>query len=317
MAKVTVIAALFNHEKYLSQAIESVINQTYKDWELIIWDDGSTDQSLEIAKKFQKMDSRIKVFTHENKMNLGQEKTRNLAIDKSSGEFLSLLDTDDYFLPSKLERLVDRMKDPTVGLVYGRTDFYDEKTQKIIKSGIQNNPSGNVLSDLIYDNFICACSVLIRKNIINEGIQFDSNYKTCGEYPLWVEIAKKWKVSFVDEVIAVWRKHNENTGTKYELLAKEELVLLKKKWIEDKSLGEIKGEIYKSYYKSVYDLAAMNYQKLNLEVCKKLCKEILLTTNSEKKYQMKAQIMYSLCLIGKLPNQMISKFKTFIWEMRK
>ena len=83
MARVSIITALYNHEKYVGQAIESVLAQTYGDWEHIIWDDGSSDGSLKVAERYAARDARVKVFAHPGGANRGQENTRNAALEKA------------------------------------------------------------------------------------------------------------------------------------------------------------------------------------------------------------------------------------------
>lgn len=317
MAKIGVIAALFNHERYLSIAIESVLEQTFQDWELIIWDDGSMDRSLEIAQKYRKRDSRVKVFQHPDGVNLGQEATRNAAIQNTDSEFISLLDTDDYYYPKKLELLLNAFTEESIGLVYGKTKFLNDQTQQLNDSGIKHEPSGDVLKDLIWDNFICAGSVLFRKKFIDNGMQFDINLKTCGEYPLWVEIASKSKIVHVNEYVSVWRDHGINTGSKYDVLAKEELVRLKKNWIINKKYNLNDDDLSHSLIKSLYDLASIYYDKLELKKCIKICNEILTYKNINLSILMKSQILKTLCMIGKHPNIILSKLKNKIFKMKK
>lgn len=317
MAKIGVIAALFNHERYISKAIESVLEQTYQDWELIIWDDGSIDRSLEIAKQYEKKDARIKVFQHPGNKNMGQEASRNAALQKTEAEFIALLDTDDYYLPRKLELLLGAFTDQNIGLTYGKTKFLNEQTQELKDSGIMYEPSGDVLKDLIWDNFICAGSVLFRKKFIETGLQFDAHFKTCGEYPLWVEIASKSKVVHVPEYVSVWRDHGVNTGSKLDVLAKEELVELKNNWIREKKYKIDESVLHNSLHKSMYDLASMYYQKLELKKCSKICSEIWELKKVDSKILMKSQILKTICMIGKYPNIIISRLKNKIYEMRK
>src|SRR4051812_3771803 len=107
MAKVSIITALYNHESYVGAAIESVLAQTFGDWELIVWDDGSSDRSLAVAQKYAEQDPiRVKIHTHPANANRGQENTRNEALKICSGEFVGLLDSDDVYHPQKLEWLL-------------------------------------------------------------------------------------------------------------------------------------------------------------------------------------------------------------------
>ena len=115
---VSIIMNCFNGERYLESAINSVINQTYKHWELIFWDNKSSDNSAKILKKFK--DKRIRYFYSKNKTVL--YKARNLAIKKSKGKFLAFLDVDDMWEKNKLSLQIPEFKNKKIGLVY--SNFY-------------------------------------------------------------------------------------------------------------------------------------------------------------------------------------------------
>ncbi len=317
MAKISVIAALFNHERYVSEAIESVLCQTYSNWELILWDDGSTDRSLEIARFYAKKDQRIFVFQHENGTNLGQEATRNAAITKSTGEYLSLLDTDDYFLPGKFELLLPFLKKENVGFAYGRAKFLDQQTGKFSDPNIEAEPEGDVVNALLWDNFICAGAVLFKREALESNLRFDTSLKTCGEYPLWVEIALKWKFAKTAEEVAVWRNHGENTGSIYAIEAKEELVNLKERWMNDSRFSDSIYSLKKSYAKNLYDLAALLYQNLDLSRCRNVCNRIGKVEGADQSYLLKAKVLKTLSYSGKLPNYIFSLIKQKLWEIRR
>lgn len=126
MEKVSVVTPFYNAEKYFIEAIESVIGQTYADWELLLIDDGSRDGSTEIAKKYAKeYPDRIFYFQHDNHQNKGKSTSRNLGINRSSGKYIAFLDADDVFLPEKLEKQVAVLKNnPEAVMVYGATLYW-------------------------------------------------------------------------------------------------------------------------------------------------------------------------------------------------
>ncbi|MBP7211859.1 glycosyltransferase family 2 protein, partial [bacterium] len=104
---ISIIIPSYNYEKYIAQSIESVINQTYSDWELIIVDDGSTDNSIEIINSFCQNDDRIKLFTHENCENKGLVQTLKLGISKAKGDWVAILESDDIWTSDCLEHRVN------------------------------------------------------------------------------------------------------------------------------------------------------------------------------------------------------------------
>ena len=113
---VSVIINCFNGEKYLCEALDSVITQTYKNWEIIFWDNQSTDKSAEIFKSYK--DSRLKYYCASSHTAILYE-ARNYALKKTNGDFIAFLDVDDWWLPNKLEKQIPLFDDPNVGLVYG------------------------------------------------------------------------------------------------------------------------------------------------------------------------------------------------------
>lgn len=317
MARVSILMALYNHEKYLATAVESVINQTYLDWELIIWDDGSRDRSLKIAREFEVLhSSQIKVFTHPENKNRGQENTRNAALEKASGEFIGLLDSDDFYHPRKLELLVPCFANSKVGLAFGRADFLSEATREIYDSGIYDEPSGNVFKPLIEENFICAGATLFRRECVQHGLRFDPEFKTIGEYPLWLKIAKDWEFRFVPEKVAVWRYHGENLGSQLALQAKLELVKLCERLLADESYFQFRDEIVRALAKKRYDYASDLYGVLDLEGVRNQCALIVKNLHADPIILAKAAALLTLSYLGKPPNRVLSRGKRLIWEMR-
>ena len=113
---VSVIMNCFNGEKYLRGAIDSVISQTYKNWEIIFWDNQSNDKSAKIFKDYK--DDRLKYYCADSHIEI-LYRARNYALKKANGEFIAFLDVDDWWLPEKLEKQIPLFNDPDVGLVYG------------------------------------------------------------------------------------------------------------------------------------------------------------------------------------------------------
>ena len=124
---VSIIMNCFNGEKYLKNAIDSVILQTYKSWELIFWDNQSKDQSARIFKNYK--DKRLKYYSSESHVEI-LNKARNSALKKANGDFIAFLDTDDWWVKEKLEKLIPLFNDSEVGLVYGNVWIFFEKKPK-------------------------------------------------------------------------------------------------------------------------------------------------------------------------------------------
>ena len=125
---VSILMNCYNGEKYLQEAIDSVLAQTYTNWELIFWDNRSTDQSAEIFKSYN--DTRLKYFLTPEHTDLGGGRAR--AFQYLTGEFIAILDTDDIWFPKKLEKQVPLFEDPEIGFVISDTFFFNEKTEKAL-----------------------------------------------------------------------------------------------------------------------------------------------------------------------------------------
>ena len=121
---VSIIINCFNGEKYLHKALDSIITQTYKNWEIILWDNRSTDKSAEIFNKYN--DSRFKYYYAPLHTDVLYE-AKNYALKKAKGDFLAFLDVDDWWLPNKLKNQMPMFNDPKVGLVYGNFWIFFEK----------------------------------------------------------------------------------------------------------------------------------------------------------------------------------------------
>ena len=157
----------YNGQEFLKHSIESVISQTYKNWELIFWDNKSTDNSSKILKKYK--DKRIKYFYAKKKTTLYE--ARNLAIKKSKGEFIGFLDVDDFWIKNKLELQVPLFQENKVGLVYSNFyKLYKNKKKLAYKNDL---PSGKVTRQIIKNYQIGILTVMLRKSFLNKNKLFD------------------------------------------------------------------------------------------------------------------------------------------------
>ena len=145
---VSVLINCFNGEKYLRQAIESVLAQTYKNWEIVFWDNQSTDSSAEKFHQYAENDNRLRYF-YANKHTLLYE-ARNLAIKKARGEFIAILDADDWWHPRKLEMQIPLFVDKEIGMVYG--NYWSVKEGKKELQYKKDLPRGEILNYLLKDS---------------------------------------------------------------------------------------------------------------------------------------------------------------------
>ncbi|MDQ6770961.1 MAG: glycosyltransferase [Gemmatimonadota bacterium] len=208
---VSVIMNCYNGEKYLRQAIESVFAQTYANWEIIFWDNQSTDKSAEIVKSFESR--RLKYFYAPNHTLLYE--ARNHAIEKASGDFIAFLDVDDWWLPTKLEKQIPLFADPQVGLACGVFWMEDERKNKRRRSHQRPVPTGWVLNDLLKSYFVGMPTLVVRRSAFDSlDHPCDPRYHVIGDFDLVVRLAMKWKLAGVHEPIACYRLHGNNESVK-------------------------------------------------------------------------------------------------------
>lgn len=211
---VSVIMNCYNGQRYLTEAIDSVISQTYDHWELIFWDNQSTDMSASIVKSYS--DIRIRYFYAENHTNLGA--ARNLALMETRGGWIGFLDVDDLWFPEKLETQVTEIlkEKDDVGLSYSRCEFFRDldkpsltfRDRKIFPSS-KTLPNESIREELFVGNLIPFPSVLYRKSAL-DVIGGVPAYKHPPDYFMSLAISSKWRVVPVDKVLCAYRLHQNN-----------------------------------------------------------------------------------------------------------
>lgn len=208
-SKVSVIIPSYNSGRFLNKAIESLVNQTYKNLEVIIVNDGSTDNTEEIAKKWQKRDERIKYIKHQK--NKGLSAARNTGIKNSQGEYIAFLDADDIWLPQKIEIQLKKLNELNADLIFSNWYIWDPKNDTKIKA-FDSNPieSGkDVLRFLIKKNFGNPSTAVLKKLILEKVGLFDEGLKSSEDYDLWLRfLLNGMKITFCDEPLIYSRKHS-------------------------------------------------------------------------------------------------------------
>jgi len=204
---VSVIMNCYNGEKYLKEAIDSVYAQTYQNWEIIFWDNASTDSSAEIARSY---DDKLKYFRGENTVIIYA--ARNYALKETRGEYIAILDCDDLWLPTKLEEQVPLLeKDEKVGLVYSDAFLFNERGKEKRQFGITKPSRGNVFSELLCSNFINTQTVVIRKKAFDSLEHwFDGRLTVSGDYDAYLRISYGWQVNYVDRPLVRYRVHRDS-----------------------------------------------------------------------------------------------------------
>jgi len=233
---VSILMNCYNGEKFLEEAINSVLAQTYKNWELIFWDNQSTDQSAYILKSYN--DPRIKYFLAPEHTDLGGGRAE--AFQYLTGEFIAILDTDDIWLPQKLEKQVPLFEDPEIGIVISDTFFFNEKTEKALY-GNKPPPTGCVFEKLLTNYFVSFETVVFRRStILKLPRAFDPDFGFIADFDLVVRLSRISKLEFCPEVLAKWRVHEDSSTWESPITFVEEREhWIMKQMTEDPSFSEI------------------------------------------------------------------------------
>jgi len=196
---------VYNGEKYLAKAIDSVLAQTYPDFELVIVDDGSTDGSAKILEKYAAADKRIRVLYNER--NMGIVFTRNRSFSESDSEYIAILDHDDIALPDRLKKQMDFLDSHRefgmVGSWVEQIDENDKPNGIIWKYDVDTD---KISSLMLFSNYFAQSAVTIRKKAL-PVIPYRQDYIYAEDYDLWTRMAEKWKVWNLPKILVKYRVH--------------------------------------------------------------------------------------------------------------
>ena len=207
---VSIIMNCYNGETFLRESIESVLSQTYKNWELIFWDNKSEDKSAEIFKSYK--DTRLKYFYANEHTTL--YKARNFAIDKSSGDFISFLDTDDLWVIRKLELQMNYFANDKVGLVFSNYWLLKKDTLQKKLAIKKKLPRGDIYNELLQNYVVAILTVVMRKNYyLKLKKKFDERFSIVGDFDLFFRLSKICKFESVQKPLAFYRLHGKNLST--------------------------------------------------------------------------------------------------------
>ncbi|MDE2322411.1 MAG: glycosyltransferase family 2 protein [candidate division NC10 bacterium] len=215
--RVTVLIPVYNREKYVAAAIESILVQSFTNFELLLIDDGSTDDSVEVLQSYT-TDPRVRLVCNEH--NLGIPKTRNRGIDLACGEYIAMLDSDDWAYPTRLEKQVaflDRHSDFAV--VGAWATEMDETGRSLSRDKRRFVSPGELQSRLLFRCSLCTSSIMTRKAILQD-YGYREQYAVCEDFDLFVRVAKHYKLGNLPETLVRKRTHAGNIGREKAQLTK-------------------------------------------------------------------------------------------------
>ena len=202
--KVDIIIPAYNQGDYLKESVESALAQTWENLEIIIVDDGSTDDTAKVGRSFA--DPRVTYIYHDNK---GLSGARNTGLGHSTGEYVSFLDSDDLFFPTKIQNLLSLFdQNPEIGLAAGDSTLIDDHGQPIGKTygdGLPNNPTG-----WLQGNRFHVGAVLVKKEWLDKVEPFDESLRACEDWDMWLRLSiAGCKMAWLPEMVSMYRVHGQ------------------------------------------------------------------------------------------------------------
>ncbi|MHA1381749.1 MAG: glycosyltransferase [Candidatus Helarchaeota archaeon] len=212
--RVSVIMPVFNGEKFLCKAVDSILLQTYKDFEFIIIDDGSKDESQRIIKEYS--DSRIKLYV--NEVNQGIVNTLNKGLSKAKGKYIARMDCDDISLPHRFEKQVEFLdKNENIGILGSYVKIVD-KNLKALPTTLKPISNLQIKWKLLYDCPIMHPSVMFRKILIDKYGKYSFRFPHAEDYELWSRLTNYVEFHNLRDELILLRQHSENIGKVYNVV---------------------------------------------------------------------------------------------------
>lgn len=274
---VSVLMPCYNVEKYVVEAVDSILNQTYKNIEIIAINDYSTDRTGLLLEQLAKQDSRIRVINNEE--NLKLIKTLNKGISLCNGEYIARMDADDISLPTRIEKEVDfleRNKDHDIV----STLFYAFPSENPNKKSFHHSPlkDSELRAFILFKSGICHPAVMIRKRVFTDlGLKFESEYLHVEDYALWSEAIYKTKIANIGEPLLLYRVHQQQVSSLHEDLQLENKKKVFK--IHARQLGLPVDDDFINVYASVAEAVPVESSLAYLDKCE----QVLLTLINRNK----------------------------------
>lgn len=199
---ISVVMSVYNGEKYLAEAIESILNQTYKNFEFIIVNDGSKDNSIEIIKSYMNQDNRIVLIDRENK---GLPYSLNEGISIAKGEYIARMDADDISLPMRFKKQIDYMQKNELDVCGSYIELFGNNIkERIIKNPLNND---DIRFSLLFFSSLAHPTVVFKKEVFKK-VKYNIEYKVAQDYQLWCDIVNaSFKIGNIPEVLLNYREH--------------------------------------------------------------------------------------------------------------
>jgi len=230
---ISIICVSYNHSKFIVECLDSIKNQTYKNIELILADDASSDNSVEIFENWLK-ETNLPVKKNFHTKNIGLVRTLNECLKLATGKYIKYLSCDDFLYPEYLEKCVSKLEELSndYGMIYTEFNYVNDSSEIINASNTWGkrewyNPDPEIFHEImISNNQISAISVMLKKEVLDKTNGYDKRF-LLEDYPLWMKIAQSYKIAFIPESLVSFRMHSNNTSKVYNERVTHETMIVK------------------------------------------------------------------------------------------
>lgn len=244
---ISVILPNFNGEKYLGQAIESILAQDFPDFEFLILDDGSSDSSKEVIKRYAALDNRIIPFFLKKQ---GLVSILNFGLENSKGQYIARMDSDDISLPNRFSTQINYLIQPNIGLV-GSGIYVVSESGTFLRYG--QNPTDIVLNKMMLDtNYIAHPTVMFKRELLDKVGRYSKVFKHAEDYELWLRFSRVTNIINTKEKLLIYRQHKDSISIKH---------------YPHQSMTDL---IIKYTYRNNLDLNLNDFDFINFEIIKQL-----------------------------------------------
>lgn len=233
---VSIIMPAYNAEKTIAESIQSVLNQTFRDWELIIINDGSVDKTSAIVQNYK--DPRIILLEQQNS---GVAEARNNGIKNASGKMIAFLDSDDLWLATKLEKFMSYVDQCNfIGLMYSKMRFFNDN----LENSVAYNPweafdESNPYYHLLLVDYVPTLTVMVNKEIFDDVGLFDKTFFGTEDWDMWIRIVHKYPIALIDEELSLYRNHASGISKKFDRQHHQEYQVMQKHLLHNSEINSL------------------------------------------------------------------------------
>jgi glycosyltransferase involved in cell wall biosynthesis len=252
--QVSVIIPTYNHAAYVGQAIQSVLNQDYDAYEIVVVDDGSEDNTSEVVAQFG---DRVRYIWQENR---GLPGARNIGIKAARGDFIALLDADDTWLPGFLSATVARLAaEPGLGAVHTGFFFVDERGQRLPQISTETVSDDQMYDRLLDGEFFVPAAVVARRECYDQVGLFDEAFRASEDWDIWLRVAREYRFAGIPRPLVNYRMHGNNMSKDPEHMLHYQLMVVEKHFGSPDGAPEHWPSDRQRAYAAVYRYAAQGF----------------------------------------------------------